>query len=347
MNNLDFVVTRAPHRVSFGGGGSDLPGFYREGYGHVLSTSINRYVYVSTSYHSASFKEKFRLHYSEIELCESIPEITNNIIRECLKYAIENWGAIDSLTISTTSDIPSQSGLGSSSAFCAALLLNLATRLGVELDRETLARATCEIEIVRMAKPIGKQDQYASVYGGFNFLTFHESGDVSVETMPSRYIQEIIKDRACLISSGIFRSADEVLSHQADPTAPQRKLISSMVERVLRLKTALLEVRDLEEYFALISEELNFQTGLKLSVSEKIAPPILREKMRQLEEFGFTAMKINGAGGGGFLMGLILEEFPLNFAEHLRDKTGMIVERIDLDFEGVTIIYPKETRLRN
>lgn len=341
MYDNEYILTRAPHRVSFGGGGSDLSGFYNQEPGHVLSTSINRYVYVSTSYHSKSFRENFRIHYSEIELCDKIDEIKNDIIRECLKYADKHWGKIESLTISTTSDIPSQSGLGSSSAFCAALLLNLATRLGIQLEKSDLAKIACEIEIIQIGKPIGKQDQYATVFGGFNFYTFLNTDQVLIEPISSIEISQIISESSCLISSGIFRAAGNVLKHQSEPTGAQRELIQMMVRRVIELKETLVMEKNVSKYFELLCSEINFQTKLKLEVSKEIAPKKLMDKMDELKNFDFKAIKINGAGGGGFFTAFFEADAGHFVDSGVTNLTGMEIERIKIDLEGVKVLFPR------
>ncbi|MGH2587584.1 MAG: GHMP kinase, partial [Dehalococcoidia bacterium] len=171
------VVTRTPLRVSFAGGGTDLPDFYERDYGAVFSTTITKYVYVTVKPHSEFFYEPIRINYSRTEQVNRVDEIENDIARECLRLLeIE-----PPIYISTVADLPASSGLGGSSAFAVGLLHALHTYRGERVSPAQLAEEACHIEIDVLKQPIGNQDQYAAAFGGLNYLRFNADGGVAVE----------------------------------------------------------------------------------------------------------------------------------------------------------------------
>src|ERR1017187_5085299 len=171
------VVTRTPLRVSFAGGGTDLPGFYEQDYGAVFSTAIDKFVYVTVKHHSELNKEPIRVNYSITELVDSIDVIQNNIARECLRLL-----KIDPpIYISIIGDLPASTGLAGSSCFAVGLLNALHAYRGERVSPGQLAEEACHIEINVLKEPIGKQDQYATAFGGLNFFRFNPGGAVTVE----------------------------------------------------------------------------------------------------------------------------------------------------------------------
>lgn len=335
----DYVVTRVPHRITFCGGGSDFPDFNLNHSGAVLTTSINKFVYVSTSSHSQTFKERFRIHYSEIELCNNVGEIRNSIIRECLKYAQSNWGDIKGLTISTTSDVPSSSGLGSSSAFCVGLLLNLATRFGVDIDKYSLAKLACEIEIEKLGKPIGKQDQFATATGGFNLLEFTSSYETKITPIKVDILENILSGHVLLISSGLYRSADEILKHQYRPNSSQIELLKQMVSHTYEVYEKLKNEKSPDIFLSELTNSVNIQTSLKLKLNKNIIPVNIYSPYKILQDELFNAVKINGAGGGGFFTGLSLNKLTQQFMNKVTNQTGLLVENVNCDSNGATVLY--------
>ena len=172
------IISRTPFRVSFAGGGSDLPSFYRRSIGAVLSTSIDKYMYIAI--HPYFEKEKIQLKYSKTEQVDSIDSIQHPIFREVLKM----YG-LTGVDLNSIADIPSGTGLGSSSSFTVGLLNAVRAYIGKASSGEKLGELACDIEINRVGSPIGKQDQYAAAYGGLNFISFHENGDVSKDDVVS------------------------------------------------------------------------------------------------------------------------------------------------------------------
>jgi D-glycero-alpha-D-manno-heptose-7-phosphate kinase len=209
--NPRFVTTITPQRISFAGGGTDFPDFYLKNGGAVVSATIDKFVYVTVKRHSELFKEKYRLSYSQTEHVDDIELIENDIARECLRFL----NVDPPLFISTTSDLPVSSGLGSSSSFAVGLLLALHNLRGESVTAGQLAEEACHIEIEVLGKPIGKQDQYAAAFGGLNFYEFRKDGRVRVESLwNSRNDTQSIFDSSILFWTGVQRKAEDILSEQ-------------------------------------------------------------------------------------------------------------------------------------
>ena len=174
------IISKTPLRISFAGGGTDLPSFYKHNdYGAVLSTGINSYLYVSVKKHTPLYNERIRLNYSESELVNDVKEIKNPIIRECLKFLEID----DAIYISTVADAPPAAGLGSSSTFAVGLLNGLYKYKGITASRGMLAEEAAHIELDILKKPMGKQDHYAAAFGGLNYIRFNSDESVTIKPL--------------------------------------------------------------------------------------------------------------------------------------------------------------------
>ena len=207
MKNLKTVITRTPLRISFFGGGSDIKKFYIKNKGLVISSAINKFIYVTIKKHGKTFDERFRLNYQKSENIDKVKDIKNNIIRESLKYL----NIDEPLYISTIADIPSMSGLGSSSAFTVGLLKGLFALKNKKINKKKLAELACKIEIDVLKSPIGKQDQYAAAYGGVNRFIFTKE-NVSILPLEKKIKPEKLFKNLQLFFTGIYRSSYKVLS---------------------------------------------------------------------------------------------------------------------------------------
>ena len=208
---LTSVLSVAPLRISFVGGGTDIPEFYKESKGSVVSCAIQKYVYVHVKIHDKSFQEKYRISYSEVEHSNERSKIKNTIVKACLEFLDIDFP----LQISTSSDLPAGSGLGSSSSFTTSLLLALHALRGEKISSYELADEACKVEMDILGKPIGKQDQFSASFGGINLFNFLSSGQV--EIYPIKIQQDLAEDfmaRCCLFWTGKNRSADEILANQ-------------------------------------------------------------------------------------------------------------------------------------
>jgi len=196
------IISRTPLRMSFVGGGSDLPVFYRRHGGAVVSTAIDQFVYITVN---KKFDDRIRVSYSKTEEARTVERVKHPLVREAMKVVGINGG----IEITSIADIPARgSGLGSSSSFTVGLLHSLHAYAERHASAEQLAREACEIEIERCVEPIGKQDQYAAAYGGFNFIQFHPDDSVTVEPILCRRdtIQKV-QARLVVFYTGITRSA--------------------------------------------------------------------------------------------------------------------------------------------
>jgi D-glycero-alpha-D-manno-heptose-7-phosphate kinase len=296
------IVTRTPLRVSLAGGGSDLAVFYqRGGHGAVLSTAIDKYVYVTLKRHDGMFGAPIRLNYSETEQVSEVGEIRNEIARECLRFL----GVEPPIYISTVADIPAASGLGSSSAFCVGLLHALHIYRGEHPSAGQLAEEAAEVEIHRLGRPIGKQDQYASAYGGFNLFQFLASGGVSVEPLQ---FQGDGRDRffrhALLMWTGLTRDAARVLSEQQANT-PERM---AELELIREQAHSLQHVLSNGVHADRLGLELDAGWRLKRRLAASVTAPVLDGWYERAIDAGAYGGKLCGAGGGGFFLFIVAPE---------------------------------------
>lgn len=218
------IITKTPFRVSFVGGGSDMENFYKEYEGHVLCTTINRYMYIMI--HPYFDENRIALKYSQNETVDSIKSIQHKIFRQVL---VEK--NIKGVEISSTADVPSGTGLGSSSAFTVGLLHTLACYKGKYCSKEELAKEACRIEIQEIGSPIGKQDQYAVSFGGLNYITFRRDGSVFVEPVIMK--QETYRDlesNLVMFYTGLTHNANEILSEQNMNIVSEKAKTNNLVQ---------------------------------------------------------------------------------------------------------------------
>jgi D-glycero-alpha-D-manno-heptose-7-phosphate kinase len=205
------IITRSPLRITLGGGGTDIPSYFRKHEGFLISAAINKYVYVNVT---RPFTKGIYLKYSKLEKVDKISDIKHPIIRETLKMLKYKKPQIE---ITTLADIPAGTGLGSSGSFTTALLKALYSFSKLHLNQEKLAELACEIEIDRLGEPIGKQDQYISAVGGLNTFTFHKNNEVTIKPIDIKYETIFdLEDNLLLFFTGISRSASKVLKEQDD-----------------------------------------------------------------------------------------------------------------------------------
>ena len=297
--STSLIVTRSPLRVSLGGGGTDLAAFYeRGGHGAVLSTAIDKYVYVTLKRHDGMFSAPIRLNYSETEQVERVDEIKNEIARECLRFT----GVDPPIYISTVADIPAASGLGSSSAFCVGLLHALHIYRGEHPSAGQLAEEAAEVEIHRLGRPIGKQDHYASAYGGFNLFQFLSTGGVSVE--PLQFQPEGL-DRffrhALLMWTGVRRDAASVLGEQQANTPARLPELGLIRDQAYALQAMLSNGFHADQ----LGLALNDGWRLKRRLASTVTTPTLDFWYERAIDAGAYGGKLCGAGGGGFFLFLV------------------------------------------
>src|SRR3954447_20541522 len=290
------IVTRTPLRVSFAGGGTDLAAFYERDYGAVLSTAIANYIYVTVKPHSRLFNEPVRLNYSKSEEVSQIDEIENDIARECLRYMeIE-----PPIYISTVGDHPASTGLGSSSAFAVGLLNALHAYRGERVTAGQLAEEACDVEIGRLAKPIGKQDQYAAAFGGVNFFRFNPGGAVTVEPLsPDRGALEKLFAHMLMFWTGHQRDASAVLKEQRANTERKLEHLTLMRDDAHELQR-LMGNGPVEP--ELVGRIMDHGWLLKRELASTITTDEIDAWYERAIEAGAAGGKLCGAGGGGCIL---------------------------------------------
>jgi len=288
-------MTRTPLRVSFAGGGTDLPGFYERENGAVLSTTIDKYLYVTVKRHGVLFNEGFRLNYSESEQVQQLDDIKNHIARECLRLlSIE-----PPIYISTVADLPEFSGLGSSSSFAVGLLNALHVFRGERASAGQLAEEASHVEIEVLQRPIGKQDHYAAAFGGLNLFCFLPGGRVTVEhqRLPEGTVQTLF-EHLLMFWTRIRRDAGSVLLEQQRNTASKLELLRAMREDARRLQGFMCNGFDLLEFGRVLDDTW----ARKRQLASGITTAQIDAWYGRARDAGAVGGKICGAGGGGFLL---------------------------------------------
>jgi D-glycero-alpha-D-manno-heptose-7-phosphate kinase len=298
------VTTITPQRISFVGGGTDLPSFYKEYEGGVISSAIDQYVYVTVKRHSPLFQEEYRLSYSKTEHANKLDDIENSIARECLRLV-----KVESpLYIATAADLPASSGLGSSSSFAVGLLHALHLFKGERVSPGQLAEEACEVEINILGNPIGKQDQYAAAFGGLNHFVFKKNGRVEIDHLVLQdNLLDMIFENSLLVWSGIQRDASSVLSKQNKKLGGQVNKYKSLIQDGQDCKELFLNLPQnfLQHFGGLLDRTWATKKSLEDSISSAVIDDI-HEKIKSLGGYGG---KLSGAGGGGFFYEIVPQEF--------------------------------------
>jgi D-glycero-alpha-D-manno-heptose-7-phosphate kinase len=288
------ILSKTPLRMSFVGGGSDLPAYYRENSGAVLSTAIDKYIYLAVN---RKFDGRIRLSYSRTEEVDHFSEVEHPLVREALALT----GVESGIEIASLADIPSKgSGLGSSSSFTVGLLNALNAYQARYISKHQLAEQACEIEIQKCGEPIGKQDQYAAAFGGLNLIQFHPDESVTVDpVLCSAPTLRKLEDHILVFFTGRTRSASQVLAKQSEGLRGDghKKLMQRMVELAFELKREL-EAGVLDAVGAMLHENWK----LKMQLADGITDSQINGWYDAGIKGGATGGKLLGAGNGGFIM---------------------------------------------
>jgi len=288
------IITRTPFRISFVGGGSDLESFYARHTGAVISTSINKYMYISS--HRFFEEDKIRVKYSKTETVSHADELQHPILSTVLKKFNVKGG----LEISSIADVPSGTGLGSSSAFTVGVLHNLHLINKKPTDKQHLAAEACHVEIDLLKEPIGKQDQYATAIGGLNVIEFQSTGTVNVIPVDVNHdIHTSLQHNLLMFYTGDQRSASTILAEQKKNIAQEEKfnILKSMVKLVYDMKSSL-DRGYLDDFGKILHENWI----LKKQLASGISNPSIDLAYETAMKNGALGGKLLGAGGGGFLL---------------------------------------------
>ena len=324
------IITRAPLRISLGGGGTDLPSYYRDHTGFVISAAIDKYVYITLH---ETFSQELLIKYSKMELVERVADVQHPIVREALRLV--DVGPQPYLEIVSMSDIPAGTGLGSSGSFTVALLRALHAWKKNLIPRNELAEQACHIEIDLLHEPVGKQDQYIASFGGiacFDFLP-----DDRVQVAPLQLDGETLanlEDNLLLFFTGFTRSASAILEEQDTRTRQQDAEMISQLHVVKQLgceSKAALERGDLRRF----AELMHVHWEHKKARSRSMTNSSIDEYYELARRNGALGGKLIGAGGGGFLMLYTEDKTRLrNVMRH----AGLREVRMRFDFQGTTVL---------
>ena len=323
------IIARSPLRITLGGGGTDLPSYYREHEGFLLAAAIDKYVYVNVM---RPFTPGIYLKYSKLEHVELIDEVKHPIIREALRMLDFRTPQVE---ITTLADIPAGTGLGSSGSFTTALLKALYTHRKRHLHQEELAELACHIEIDLLGEPIGKQDQYIAAIGGITCFTFHQDDKVSaIPLVISMDTMFDLEDNLILFFTGVSRSAGSILKEQQirsqNNEADMLKKLHFVKELGYRSKEAL-ESGDM----ILFGELMNEHWEHKKCRSAGMSNPQIDDWYDLAKKNGAIGGKLVGAGGGGFLMFMAQDR---NKLRHTMAAKGLEEVRFRFDFEGTKVV---------
>lgn len=322
------LISRTPFRISFVGGGSDLKEFYLNHGGAVLSTSINKYIFLSL--HNYFYPNKSLLKYSSTEEIVDTNDIKHKIIRE-----VFNYFSISNVDFNSTADIPGGTGMGSSSAFTSGLI-NLCTAYkGISMFKHEIAELACKIEIDILGEPIGKQDQYACSVGGINLIKFNQ--DESVNILPLLLsTQEIqnIEDNLILFYTGDNRDASTILTQQKNNTVNSKKVNNNLVCMSKMAENLFYDLK--KRNFDLLGDYLHESWVLKKELSNTISNPKLDDIYNIAIKNGAKGGKLLGAGGGGFFLFYVKPEQR----ENVKQSLFFLREfEFKFEFNGSKIIF--------
>ncbi|MFC1705744.1 galactokinase [Planctomycetota bacterium] len=323
------IITRSPLRITLGGGGTDLPSYYRRSGGHLVAAAIDKYVYITLH---ETFAPEIIVKYSKLERVTALEEIKHPIIREALRLTAA--GPLY-LELTSMADIPAGSGLGSSGSFTTALLKALHTFKRNLVHREELAEQACKIELDLLKEPIGKQDQYIAAYGGVTCFTFHPDDRVTPTPLAlSGDTLYNLEDNLLLFFTGFSRSASVVLQEQdVRSRAADRDMLRNLdeVKEVGEESREVLKSGNLTRF----AELMNQQWDAKLKRSNRVSNPEIAQWRQLGLENGALGAKLVGAGGGGFLMFYASDRVRLRRAM----RTVKLQEvRFRFDFEGTKLV---------
>ena len=287
------IISQTPLRISFVGGGTDLEDFWSLEPGKVLSTAIDKYIYVVIK---ERFDDLIYVNYSEKEVVEKISDLKHDLVREAMIKA----GIKKGLEITTLADIPSEgSGLGSSSSVIVGLLNAFYAYQGKQVTAEQLAKEACEIEIDILGKPIGKQDQYIAAYGGMREINFLPDKKVTIEAINIKSKNRLVfGSNLLLFYTDITRQSSDILTNQKAETQNKRDILQQIRDQVPRVR----EILEHGTIYDDIGHILHETWVLKKQITEKISNPLINEMYQKARKAGALGGKISGAGGGGFLL---------------------------------------------
>jgi D-glycero-alpha-D-manno-heptose-7-phosphate kinase len=324
------ILSRAPTRITLGGGGTDLESYYSKYGGFLIAGAINKYCTILAS---PRFYSDIRLSYSKAELKKNVSDIEHRIFRAALEFTEIK----DSIELHSTADVPAGCGLGTSSSFTVALLNGLHAYKRQFVTQKQIAEEACHIEIEVLGEPIGKQDQYMAAFGGLTCLTFEKNGDVMVEPLHvAPEVHDQLESNLILFFTGTERSASAILR---DQDTKSKNDDAAVLENLHQIKEIGLQTRKYLEngQVDMLGELFRAHWETKKKRSPNISNPEIDECYETALKQGAMGGKLIGAGGGGFLMFYCKNGEKHKVIEAVR-KMGLKWERFRFDFEGAKIL---------
>ncbi len=323
------IVSRTPLRISFSGGGTDIRSFYSLTYGSVISTTINKYLYVILKKQTGIAEYKYRVNWSKVEFCNNIKDIKHPIVRETLKY----FKVYFPIEITTISDIPANSGLGSSSAFTVGLIKALSKLLKINISKYDIAALAAKIEVDILKRNIGKQDHYSVAYGNLNIFNFLPNEKVKIQKISiDTNKKKQLEKNLILFWTRIKRDASKVLKKQNKRQKSNYEYLIDLRNTVSKMKLILQSNSDLKNF----GELLDYSWNIKKKLSNKISNKIINKYYNTALKNGAVGGKLLGAGGGGFLLIYVNNKNKKKLINSLSD-----LEYLEFKFEntGSKIIF--------
>ncbi len=323
------IISRTPFRISFFGGGTDYPAWYRKHGGSVLATTINKYCYITCRYLPPFFEHRIRLVYSKIENCQTVDEILHPAVREVLRFL----GITRGIEIHHDGDLPARSGMGSSSSFTVGLMNALHALLGHMPTKHQLAMESIKIEQELLKETVGSQDQVSAAYGGLNHIAFLPNGEVSIRPVTlSRGRIEELNSHLMLFYTGIKRTASNIADTYVTDLEAKKRQLRIMKDLVEESLAVLSDGKDIAEFGDLMHEAWQ----AKRSLSSKVSNNQVDDLYEAARSSGAIGGKLTGAGGGGFLLLFV----PPPAQEKVRQTlNGLINVPFKFEFSGSQIIF--------
>ncbi len=330
------ILTRTPYRVTLGGGGTDLPSFYREHGGFILAVAIDKYMFLNVN--TPIVDDKIRVRYTASEIVDHVDDVKHTLAREALRH----FGITNGIEIVSIADIPAGTGLGSSSSYLVGLLNALHTLLQDQATSQKLAEEACHIELEVLKKPIGKQDQYMAAFGGLTALDIKPDGGVCVKRLELDLdLVENLEHNILMFYTNEMRDATTILKKQDEATRTRDpRVVNSLCE----IKDIGLEIRDAISKGNLrrFGELLDVHWQSKKRLSEGISNPQIDAWYELAKQNGAIGGKISGAGGGGFLM-LYCEENKTRLRQAMH-AAGLRELKFRFDYEGSKVVFDVVSR---
>jgi D-glycero-alpha-D-manno-heptose-7-phosphate kinase len=324
------ILSRAPVRISLGGGGTDLKSYYSKYGGFMITAGINRYCSILAT---KGFKDYLRLSYSETEIKDNLDDVKHGIFRECLRF----MGIDKGIELHSQSDVPSGSGLGSSSSFTVACLNALHAYKHEFVSHKQLAEEACHIEIDVLKAPIGKQDQYIAAFGGLTCLTFEKDGNVIVEPLKvSEETIEQLESNLQFYYTGIEHSANDLLKEQDVKSQSDDKAMIENLHAVKKIGYCTRKYLE-EGRIDMLGDLFNTHWELKKQRSTQMSNGFMDECYEEALKHGARGGKLMGAGGGGFFVFYCLNGDKPKLSQAMK-KMGLKPVRFHFDMEGAKIL---------